>query len=427
VDLARHWKFALVLSVSSSLLGCKSPVGGQSAGMMHSAAPGAPTNPISKAWKSTTDSVAGVFAPKPPAMHTPSPENDPTSLESKPPKISAATYIATGRLLESREEYPKALAEYEKALKAEPKNLTALVSLARLQDRQGNPDQAIVTYQKAIKAHPKSALLHNDLGLCYARKRDLASAVAMLNKAVEIEPSKPNYRNNLATVLVESGRTDDALKHLQAVHPPAAAHYNIAYLLNHRGQTDVAKRHLMQAVQIDPSFTRAQEMLATLTGAGQNPAAVEVPQISATPPVNTQPQQSTYGPVAEQEGPAGYPTQNVPAQSLEPVFHIGSEGIETSPAEGPSLSQPTTFQSSGMSAPGKTLGHVDDAVDEVLVVTHLVYGTDKDPAPQPGELVDDEALGNAVYEEPAADEPAELAPSNVKPVTKLPTLYPIVE
>ncbi|HUE74619.1 MAG TPA: tetratricopeptide repeat protein [Pirellulaceae bacterium] len=413
-------------------------MGGQSAGIYHSGAAPAPTNPITKAWKSTSDSVASVFSPKSATAPTLSPKNDPTSLSSKS-KISASTYIATGRLLESREEFVKAQAEYEKAIQVEPKNLTALVSLARLQDRQGNPDQAIVTYQKAIKAHPKSALVHNDLGLCYARKRDLASAVAMLHKAVEAEPSKPNYRNNLATVLVEAGRTDDALKHLQAVHAPAAAHFNLAYLLNHRGQSDLARRHLSQAVQLDPTFVRAQEMLAQLDGgAATVEAAVHGPQISAAGPAATQqnspalsaaPQGSPYGGIAEPEGAAGYRAQDVPAQSIEPVYHIGSEGIETSPAEGPSLSQPTTFQSSGTQGAGKTLGyHLDDlGEDDVLVVTHLVYGADKDPAPQPGELVDDEALEEARLEAPATEPSHADEPSNVKPVTNVPTLYPIVE
>ena len=46
----------------------------------------------------------------------------------------------------------------------------------------------------------------------------------------------------------------------------------------------------------------------------------------------------------------------------------------------------------------------------------------QDPAPPPGELVDDEALADA-----AAEEPAPLEPMSVKPVSKLPTLYPIVE
>ncbi len=439
MDLARHWKFAVVIGVWSSLIGCKSPVGSQQAGMVHSQAPGAPTNPITKAWKSTTDTVAGAFTKKPaPMSPSLSPENDPTSLSSKPSKISAETYIATGRLLESRQEFVKAQAEYEKAIKAEPKNLTALVSLARLQDRQGNPDQAVATYQKALKAHPDNALVHNDLGLCYARKRDLASAVAMLHKAVEKEPSKPNYRNNLATVLVEAGRADDALKHLQAVHAPAAAHFNLAYLLNHRGQTDLARRHLMQAVQLDPAFAQAHEMLAQLDGAAAqgSPAG---PQISVSAPAAAQPQPSPqalgaapqgqpYGGMSESAPAADYPTQNVPAQSIEPIYHIGSEGIEESPAEGPSLSQPTTFQSSGVSAPARTLGYDPDATGEaeVLVVTHLIYGTDKDPAPKPGELVDDEALASAVLEVPATEE-VDAQPSNVKPVTKVPTLYPIVE
>jgi hypothetical protein len=111
------------------------------------------------------------------------------------------------------------------------------------------------------------------------------------------------------------------------------------------------------------------------------------------------------------------------------VYHIGSQGIESSPAEGPTLSQPTSFQSSGGPPAGQTLGyHLDDLGDaEVLVVTHLVYGTDKDPAPEPGDLVDDESLEEAVLEEPIAEESESDEPMSVKPVSKLPTLYPIVE
>jgi len=433
VDRARHWQLAVVLGLSGSIFGCKAPAmfGGSPTPAAAPAAAGAATNPVAKAWKSTTGAVTSALTIKSKTI----PADDPVSLDSKPAKISASTYIATGRLLESRQDFGKAQLEYEKAVKAEPTNLTALVSLARLQDRQGRPDLAIGTYQKALKAHPSSALLYNDLGLCYARKRDLASAVATLHKAVEIESSKPSYRNNLATVLVEAGRTDEALRQLQSVHSPAAAHYNLAFLLNHRGQTDVARRHLQQALELDPGLTTARDMLAQINGgtAGAPPSAVETPQFGASGPLASQPQttQPTIG-TAPQAGPFGatvpeqtYPTAaEPPMQSAEPVFHIGSEGIETSPADGPSVHQPTMHQyPAGASTSSQSSFHLDDAAEQVLVVTHLIYGKDSDPAPIPTGLVDDElAEGQDSGDEPSDDEPV-----SVKPVTQVPTLQPVTD
>ena len=438
MDCARHWKFALILALSGSIFGCKSPAsmfgGGNSttsAGTLPAPAPAA-TNPVAKAWKSTTDTVSAAFTIKPKTI----PADDPVSLDSKPAKISANTYIATGRLLESRQEFAKAQDEYEKAVKTEPTNLTALVSLARLQDRQGRPDLAIATYQKALKAHPKSALVYNDLGLCYARKRDLASAVAMLHKAVELESGKPNYRNNLATVLVEAGRTDEALRHLQTVHSPAAAHYNLAFLLNHRGQADLARRHLQQALELDPGLSPAREMLAQISGSGGSvPAgASELPQIGVSEPFASQPQITPPAlSTAPQSGSydPGIPAQNYPpaaeppAQPAEPVFHIGSEGIENSPADGPSVHQPTTHQyPAGASTRSPSSFHLEDTGYEgVLVVTHLVYGKDSDPAPEPTGLVADEP---AVDGE-SADEPGDGDPVSVKPVSQVPTLQPVAD
>lgn len=423
---AWHCFLALALGLSGSLLGCKSspPAGSLPADNFHSAAPGASQNPVAKAWNSTTDAVAGALKSKP------KPPPDPTSLTTKA-KISADTHIATGRLLESREQFAAAQIEYEKAAKLEPKNITALVSLARLQDRQGKPDEAIATYQKAIKADPKSALVQNDLGLCYARKRDLPSAIATLTKAVELEPTKPSYRNNLATVLVESNRAEEALKQLSAAHPPAAAHFNLAFLLNHRGQADLAKRHLQQALKLDPSMTPAQQMLAQLNGAAApQMEAAQPPQMAAQPPAPVVPSDQVIAPeigaeiAAEPQITAPRISQpaEIPEDVGQPVYHIGTEGIEEAESsDGLNLNQPTSHDAP-TGAPVQTMGyHIpDDDYADVMVVTHLVYGHDSDPAPEPVALVD-HLVTESEIEEPVR------GLQKVMPVTELPTLYPVVE
>ena len=64
-----------------------------------------------------------------------------------------------------------------------------------------------------------------------------------LRQAVKLEPKRKLYRNNLATVLVDMGRTDEAWDELSSVHTPAVAHYNLGYLL-YQGAVPEVQRFL---------------------------------------------------------------------------------------------------------------------------------------------------------------------------------------
>jgi tetratricopeptide (TPR) repeat protein len=252
---------------------------------------------MASSWNKTTAAVSSAFTMKPKTE-----TDDPTSLASKTGKVGAAPYIAAGRLLENQDKLIEAQQKYEQALKSEPNDLTAMVSLARLHDRQGNGPQAIELYQRAIKSYPKTALVHNDLGLCHARQQQWSKATECLNSAIALQPANPKYRNNLATVMVEMGRPDEALKQLTAVNPPAVAHYNLAYLLQQKGQNQLAVSHLQQAIATDNTLGPAHEMLAALTGV---PAAQ-----TADTRLNAQPgstpmyaPRSTAGPAITQPAP----------------------------------------------------------------------------------------------------------------------------
>jgi len=220
-------------------------------------------NFLTASWKKTTGAVAGVFATKPSSGDS----ADPLRLDSPTRKVGPEIHVGAAQLMENQGKFAEAEAHYQKALKDSPNNLNALVGLARMHDRQGHSQQAIQTYLRAYKAHPNSGLVLNDVGLCHARQRQFDQALAAMNRAVELSPDNPKYRNNLATILVETGRIDEAVQKLSVGSTPAVAHYNVAYLLQQKGQTGEATRHLQQAVAIDPALGPAQEMLAQITGA----------------------------------------------------------------------------------------------------------------------------------------------------------------
>lgn len=200
------------------------------------------------------------------------PPDDPTRLSSKPEKVGPEVFVQMARISEHRGQFDAAVEQYRQALQSDPHHLTALVSLGRLYDRGARLDDAIDVYRRAIAAHPTHGLPHNDLGLCYARKGQVDQALIELNEAVRLEPKSKLYRNNVATVLVELGRPAEAFDHLLAAHPPAAAHFNLGFLLRQKDDLNSARAQFARALELDPTFAPARQILAELGPPSAPPA-----------------------------------------------------------------------------------------------------------------------------------------------------------
>jgi len=350
MKITRPLPFVLACGITCGFMGCKTPsswfsrpIAGAStapdvqyngmAGYSSTVKPSAdtkiisgapPQGTLSKAWSSTTGAMTSLLGTSPP-----------TSQAAKPGKLDADIDIRAAQYSAQSGNFEDAEAKYKRALKTEPKNVKAILGLARIYDEMGNSQQAVATYQKAIQLHPKNAMVYNDLGLCFGRRRELAPAQKMLQKAVELEPGKANYRNNLATILVDMGRPADAYQHLLAVQPAGVAHYNLACLLESRGQLDQAAEQLQQAIAIDQTLTPARELLAQIQGSAPQQT---MQMASATVPARD-PRQDIRSRPANPQLPANR------AELQPPEINYGSE-------------TPPAHQGS-------------------------VYGTPQDPAPQP--------------------------------------------
>lgn len=182
---------------------------------------------------------------------------DPIALGTKA-RPSPQLYVAMARLSENANEMASAEEYYEKALKLDAKYLDALLGLGRLKDREGKWDEALAYYQKAVKFHPKDATAWNHLGLCLARSNRLRDAQEALEKAIQIAPKESRYRHNMATVCIQMGDLQTALRHLQAVHDEATASYNLGYLLAQKGDYVAAVRYFDRALQLRPGFEDAR-------------------------------------------------------------------------------------------------------------------------------------------------------------------------
>jgi len=197
---------------------------------------------------------------------TSNPDNgDPTSLANMPSHLGPEIWVTNGHLYETQGNHSKALDNYTKALEMEPKNVSALLSTARLYAKQGQDAQAAEFFSKAIAVAPEASS-YNELALVHQKLGKSADAQAAVQKAIDLDPTNARYRNNLAGMLVSGGRSDEAVKQLEQVFPPAIANYNVAYLHFSNSNVAGAQQHLQLALQADPNLQQARDLMDKLGG-----------------------------------------------------------------------------------------------------------------------------------------------------------------
>jgi Tfp pilus assembly protein PilF len=190
-----------------------------------------------------------------------------------------------------------ALTHYEKVRQHDPQHADLAWRLAVLYDRQGNTSRAAAEYERALRADPHNSDLLNDVGYFHLQRDDLPQAEQRLKEAVARSPSNERAVVNLGVVLARQGRADESLACFARVLPPAQARCNVGLILAQLGRTEEARRHLQEALRLDPTLAQAKAFLAALDRP-IHPA--ETP--SPTPPVGTR--------AASAPGPIGSKTSH---------------------------------------------------------------------------------------------------------------------
>lgn len=275
----RAGRWVLIAALSTATTGCQNgfsvpmwnPFAKSTATVPQPSSPSFGT-PQEDSWaKKFGDTLTKPFksASTPPAKKPPTTEkkNDPIALATKTSPPDAELYVSLAKLQERSGNTSGAIEEYNKALDVDSKSLPAMLGLARLYDRQGRYDDALKLYRTAVELHPENATVANDYGLCLARSGNIKESARLLRKAVTLDPERVLYRNNLATVLVELDRADEAYQTLVPAHGESVAHYNVGFLLNKR-ETEAAKtaayEHFLAASKLNPNFKEAQQWLTVL-------------------------------------------------------------------------------------------------------------------------------------------------------------------
>lgn len=167
-----------------------------------------------------------------------------------------------------------AIAQYRQALQLNPKLLNAYVNLGDALLQEGKADDAMAQYLAALKINPDDPMAHYNLGTVLFRQGKLDEAIAHFERAVQIKPDYSDAHDNLGGALAEKGRLDEAIAHFQEalrINPQnAEAWNNLGHAMLQKGQAGAALASFQQAVQLKPDYAEACDSLAWMLATVSN-------------------------------------------------------------------------------------------------------------------------------------------------------------
>jgi Tfp pilus assembly protein PilF len=184
-----------------------------------------------------------------------------------------AQALAAGRAQEHAGQLDKARKTYESALAVHPDGGPLLHRSGIVADGQKRHADAEKFFLAALERSPHNSVVLGDLGYCYFLQGKLDDAQRTLAQAVALDPTNSRHRNNLGLVLGHQQDYDAAFEQFSAAGSEADAYYNMAFVFAAQDLTAEAKGCFQEAIDADPSHTRAKEALASFEDYDRTPAS----------------------------------------------------------------------------------------------------------------------------------------------------------
>jgi tetratricopeptide (TPR) repeat protein len=118
-----------------------------------------------------------------------------------------------GRAIFNEGRVDKAIAQFNEALRVEPRHLEARIGLGDAFMMQGRLDEAIVCFNEVLRTDQDRPRVYHNLGTAYARQDKLDLAIQNYSEALRLKPDYLSAHVNLALTLMLQGNIDEALVH----------------------------------------------------------------------------------------------------------------------------------------------------------------------------------------------------------------------
>ena len=193
------------------------------------------------------------------------PTDTPLPLGAPTPALDdAEAYYVRGTAYLDKDNYDRAIAEFDKAIQLEPDFADAYFMRGIAYLDKDNHDRAIVEFDKAIQLGLDYGEAYFVRGIAYFARDDYDRAIAEFDKAIQLEPDYGEVYLSRGIAYVEKDEYDlgiaefDKAVELMPDYAKAYGDRGIAYM--EKGEYDLAIADYDKAIQLEPDFADAYFM-----------------------------------------------------------------------------------------------------------------------------------------------------------------------
>ncbi len=186
----------------------------------------------------------------------------PTAVPTNPPEFylnDAAAQYSEGKI-------DNAIDNYQKAIKADPKNINTYIAIAKLQVFTGRYDEALINAENAILLNPNNAEAHAVRGWAIGMRGDYLDAETAFNRAKELNPNLAlayAYQTEVYVEQINNGEdrldtmskaTENSRQAISLGNTLMEAHRARGLLLEITGNYEEAVTEFQIAIAINPNI-----------------------------------------------------------------------------------------------------------------------------------------------------------------------------
>ena len=176
------------------------------------------------------------------------------------PKNSTAVR-ERGRLYMELGDLDRAFADYNEAIRLNPNDDRAYTNRGNIYQSRGNYDQAIADHTRAIQIAPNFALAYFNRGVAYSSKGDYDRAIADYNQAIRLDPNDASAYYNRGNAYFSKDDYDRAIAdYTEAIRLDpnyVAAYFSRGVVYLNKGDYDRAIADQTQAIRLNPNHADA--------------------------------------------------------------------------------------------------------------------------------------------------------------------------
>ena len=163
----------------------------------------------------------------------------------------------------------KAIARLQEWIAAHPNDLDTRYALASMLAAKKRPAEAVKAYKDILEQDGEQVVALNNLAFLL-REQDVGSALGYAEKAYRLQPDLVEVQDTYATLLMDQGRTEQALRILRtAVQSPnatPAVHLHLAQAYVKAGNHTAARSVLETLVAQESAFAEREQAVRLLDG-----------------------------------------------------------------------------------------------------------------------------------------------------------------